>query len=676
MKSPSNEPCRATEMHENRLSDAVTQALLPAASRLIGTPFAANSQLLNSVRKCAAMSCLLLLAAFTSCGHPPTANLPSVIVLGIDGMDPAFLEAHWAALPNLDRLRREGEFKRLGTTMPPQSPVAWATFLTGSDPTSHGIYDFVHRDPRTLLPFSSMGETLPLRRVLPLGAFQIPLSSPQIRTFRHGRPFWDSLTAHGIPVTILRMPMDYPPLDSGGEFLSGMGVPDMEGTFGTFSFFTDDPAETTHDVPGGRIVSTRIHDGRALLPIPGPPNPYRRDGAFATVDLRVDLDATAPVARFTVAGQPFVLQQGEWSDWIEVEFPLIAGWTSAHGMFRVYARQLVPGFEVYVSPVNVDPRRPEIRISAPASYSRSLAESAGLYYTQGMPQDTAALRQHVFDRQEYLAQSRMVAREHLALLRQAVMHFHGGLLFFHFFAVDQDSHMLWGRFGQDLLDTYRTVDDTVGWVRAHAAGATLIVMSDHGFASFNRAVDLNAWLLAEGFLRLRQPLTRDRHDLVSNVDWPLTRAYSLGLNSLYLNLQGREQHGSVARSDAPEVARQIAGRLSAFRDPETGRPVVASMWAPHPQFDGDIQYAPDLVVGFAAGYRASWDGALGSIGPAVVEENRDEWIGDHCIDPHAVPGVLLETRSSRLEDPDLKDLSASIPTLFGLPPAGSGRKLY
>jgi predicted AlkP superfamily phosphohydrolase/phosphomutase len=221
------------------------------------------------------------------------------------------------------------------------------------------------------------------------------------------------------------------------------------------------------------------------------------------------------------------------------------------------------------------------------------------------------------------------------------------------------------------------VDATVGWVRAQAREATLIVMSDHGFASFDRAVNLNAWLLGEGFLRLRRPLSEDQHDLDANADWSGTRAYSLGLNSLYLNLQNRESHGSVARTDAAKILQEIAGRLSAYRDPETGQPVVTAVWAPHPQFEGDVEYAPDLVVGFAPGYRASWDGALGSIAGAIVEENRDEWIGDHCMDPRAVPGVLLETRRSRLPDPELKDLSASIPTLFGLPPAGSqGRRLY
>src|SRR5436190_21930002 len=71
---------------------------------------------------------------------------PSLIVLGVDAMDPNFVERHWNSLPNLARLRDQGYFGRLGTTTPPQSPVAWSTFITGLEPGEHGIFDFVHRD--------------------------------------------------------------------------------------------------------------------------------------------------------------------------------------------------------------------------------------------------------------------------------------------------------------------------------------------------------------------------------------------------------------------------------------------------------------------------------------------------------------------------------------------------
>jgi predicted AlkP superfamily phosphohydrolase/phosphomutase len=279
----------------------------------------------------------------------------------------------------------------------------------------------------------------------------------------------------------------------------------------------------------------------------------------------------------------------------------------------------------------------------------------GLYYTQGIPEDTAALRQHVFDRAEYLAQSRSASHEQLALLKQSVTDFRGGFLFFHFFGVDQDSHMLWRKFDADLLATYRMVDDAIGWVRAHSPNATLVVMSDHGFSTFTRAVNLNTWLLSQGYLKLRKPISEDAHDILTNADWTRTAAYAMGLNSLYLT------HASDTQAN-DAILNEVAEKLKAFRDPDTGAAVVTSVWAPHSR----SEYAPDLIAGYAPGYRCSWDAALGGISRATVEDNQDEWIGDHCIDPQFVPGVLLINRKSGLTNPALQDLPAWILARFGV----------
>jgi predicted AlkP superfamily phosphohydrolase/phosphomutase len=599
--------------------------------------------------------CLFALASvLAACDAPHVSNYPAVIVLGIDGMDPNFLEAHWPDLPNLDQLRRDGEFQRLATTTPPQSPVAWSTFITGTDATQHGIYDFVSRNPRTLLPFSSLGEMEPARGIS-IGSYRIPLGSPKVHKFRRGAAFWETLKQRGIPVTLVKVPMDYPPDDDAAEALAGLGVPDMQGTFGTFTFFTDDAAETARAVSGGRIVPVRVENHRAVLLVSGPANPFRRDARQTEAAMTVDIDPVQPAARFTLGNTAFILRQGEWSDWVQVEFPLIAGLPSARGMFRVYAKQLAGGFRVYVSPVNIDPSSPEAKISTPNSYSADLARKTALYYTQGIPEDTSALRQHIFDRAEYLTQSRIASREQLALLKQSVADFRGGFLFFHFFGVDQDSHMLWRKFDSDLLATYKMVDDAIGWTRAHSENATIVVMSDHGFSTFNRAVNLNTWLLSQGYLKLRTPISEDAHDLLANADWPHSKAYAMGLNSLYLN------HAAGVDQSAA-VLNEIAEKLKAFRDPDTAAPVVTSAWEPHSR----SEYAPDLIAGYAPGYRCSWDAALGGISRAIVEDNQDEWIGDHCIDPQFVPGVLLVNHKSGLANPALQDLPAWILARFGV----------
>lgn len=610
----------------------------------------------------------LLVSVLLSCANKTSKQWPLVVVLGVDGMDPVFLSRHLTDLPNLRALAQQGEFKPLQTTMPPQSPVAWSTFSTGLDPVQDGILDFVYRDPRTMMPFSAMGETEAPAHELMFGPYQLPMGTPKVKTFRRGEVFWKVLAGAGVPVKILRMPVNYPPEPGEGDSLSGMGVPDMRGTFGTFTFYTDNPAEQPHDVAGGQFVPVSMNGDRALLTVEGPANPYRRDGARSSVMLTVDVDPFEEVARFRVQDQTFILRSGEWSEWIPVSFPVLDGFKSAHGMFRVYAKGFRPNLEIYVSPVNFDPSHPDAEISRPSSYSADISRKIGLFYTQGMPEDTSAYRHNVFDRDEYLTQAASVAGEQIRMLQSQLAGFRHGFLFIHLSGVDQNSHMLWGKFDDDLLHTYQTFDTAVGWVMKHEPEATIIVMSDHGFASFTRTVNLNAWLLQRGLLREES----------SQIDWPKTSVYALGLNAVYLNLAGRERNGIVSKSQAPEVLRHVSEQLLGLRDPRNGSRVVARVWSPHPDFRGDIQYIPDLIVGFAPPYRSAWEGSLGSPAGPVVADNNDPWVGDHCMAPEYVPGVLLSNRKSQTDSPRLKDLTASILSLYHVAhPAGmKGKSIY
>jgi predicted AlkP superfamily phosphohydrolase/phosphomutase len=603
--------------------------------------------------------------AASGCGHRAAVS-KKVIVLGIDGMDPAFLERHWSSLPNLDRLRREGDFKRLGTTIPPQSPVAWSTFITGLDPGGHGIFDFVHRDPATMSPFSSLGETVESKHKLHIGPYTLPLASGEVRSFRQGKAFWQILAEQGVPATILRMPVNFPPVHCQCQELSGMGTPDLQGTFGTFTFFTDDPSAVTEDVPGGRIVHVNLQANDAVLPVDGPVNSLRKGRPKTRVDIVVHVDP-AGAARFDLPGERIILKQGEWSDWLRVSFPMIPT-VSASGMVRIYAKQLQPRLQIYVSPVNIDPSRPELPISNPASYSRDLAKAIGPFYTQGIAEDTAALRRGVFQLPEYLAQSRKVTEEQLAMLRYAIARFTGGVFFQHLLGIDQNSHMLWAKHEPELLETYQRIDEAVGWVRAHAGDATLIVMSDHGFAAFDRAFHLNTWLYREGFLSLDDPANTGPDELFTHVDWSRTQAYALGLNGLYLNLRGRERQGVVEPGDsAQRLLRVISRRLLEYRDAPSGAQVVSDVYLPRELFHGGaMAMAPDMIVGYSPGYRSSWESALGAVPAETIEDNRDAWIGDHCIAARHVPGVLITNHPMRLTDPKLADLTVGILREFGV----------
>jgi predicted AlkP superfamily phosphohydrolase/phosphomutase len=576
--------------------------------------------------------CLVLLVLLLTPGCSEVQK--KVIVIGVDGMDPRFVERHWSDLPNLAALRREGSFSRLQTTTPPQSPVAWSTFITGLDPDAHGIFDFVHRNPKTHEMFLSTDKTIDPRFKLSLGPYELPLQSSRVESLRRGTPFWVTLAARGVPVTIVKMPTNYPPVKR-GRAIAGMGTPDLRGTQGTFAFYTDAEDQVSHDVSGGLIRKVTVANSHVDLPVEGPPDSLRKDRAYSTVSMAVDIDPERPVARLQVGDELAVIQQGEWSDWIPADFPLIPHLASARGMFRVFAKQLHPRLELYVSPVNVDPMKPALPVSYPASFAKEF----GRFYTVGIPEDTAAIRQGVFDLPQFLSQTRLVLNDEQRMLRESLDRFRGGFLFYYFSSVDENSHILWGRHDADLLKIYRAVDSSIGEAMRREPDATVIVMSDHGFSTFDRAVNLNTWLLEQGLLA---------RTTAGGIDWTNTRAYALGLNALYLT-----------GADRQDVKR----RLLAWRDPKNGRPVVEAVAETHPA-PQNRDVAPDLIVGYSPGYRASWATGLGEVPDVELEDNTDAWIADHCIDAAEVPGVLFATKGFELPHPSLKNLSGAILKLF------------
>ncbi|HZC42936.1 MAG TPA: alkaline phosphatase family protein, partial [Acidobacteriaceae bacterium] len=194
--------------------------------------------------------CFLL----AGCSRRSAVDNQKIIILGPDGMDPTFLESHWGSLPNLNRLRQMGGFRRLQSTIPPQTPTAWSTMSTGLDPGGTGIFDFILRDPKTMTLLSSMADVEPPSHTLSIGPYVLPLSPGHEKRFLEAKTFWQILDKAGVPSIILRMPNNFPPLPTKSLTISGLGTPDLRGGYGTFTYFTDDPMAVAHDVPGGIIV--------------------------------------------------------------------------------------------------------------------------------------------------------------------------------------------------------------------------------------------------------------------------------------------------------------------------------------------------------------------------------------------------------------------------------------
>jgi predicted AlkP superfamily phosphohydrolase/phosphomutase len=640
-----------------------------------------------------ALLCAALIS-FPGCSRadspPGSARL---IVLGVDGMDPVLMREYIAAgkTPNLARLASSGGFVSLGTSTPPQSPVAWSNFITGMDSGAHGIFDFLHLDRGTLTPYSSTARVRPAKREpLKLGRWRIPLGGEETLQLRDGRAFWELLEAEGIPASLFQMPANYPPIPS-GRAISGMGTPDMKGTSGTFAYYTDEPGIAAGPVSGGVIHRIAIRKGAFHGAIEGPPNAFLAGAPYATSPFTAWPDQENPVALIEVGEHRLLLNAGEWSDWVELEFEL-APFVSVPGMVRFHLRQASPHFALYVSPVNIDPTRPAQPIAHPKEYSSELAAAAGPFYTEEMPEDTKALSAHVLEPREFLAQSELVLDERRKLLRHELDRFfeeqRSGLLFFYFSTIDQRHHMLARQadpyhpfheldtppdLANAIARSYAEIDELVGRVMQRLdANTTLVVMSDHGFAPFRRQAHLNSWLERNGYLVLKDPSRRHQYEWLKGIDWSRTRAFAIGLNSLYLNVRGREQHGIVPISQRGALAREIATALGSWKDPATGDAVVTQAIMREDAYHGPhLLEAPDIVVGYARGYRASWATTTGKVPAVLLEDNDEEWSGDHCIDSREVPGVLLVNRPLKpgVAEPDLMDLTVTILDHFGVKPA-------
>ena len=629
---------------------------------------------------------LILMLATSALG----AEQPKVLVLGLDGMDPILLQKFRdeGVMPNFDKFVADGgQVTPFATSTPPQSPVAWSNFITGMDSGGHGIFDFIHRDPITLMPYFSASEAKGPTRFWRLGEWKLPRGGAEVRNLRQGTAFWELLSEKGVDVTIFKVPSNFPPVDCEARSLSGMGTPDITGNYGISTLITDDPP-VNRDLGGGRVVSVYMEKGNFTADLAGPPNPFREGDPESRVDVVGRVDRENRAVWLTVGDEELVLNEGEWSDWVTVEFEMIPVLKKVRGICRLYLIEVAPHLRLYVTPVQIDPVMPEMPISTPGSYSREIAEETGLYYTQGLPDDTSALENNFIDDEGYVQQSDLVLQERLKQLGAELERFaalESGLLFFYFNSPDQTCHMIWRNMDAGspthatsdlnhthrIRDVYAELDAAVGLaVQKAGPDATVMIMSDHGFAPWNRAFHLNTWLYNNGYLVLQDGYKPEDVEMLLGVDWWRTKAYAIGINGLYINQAGREQQGSVEPGSArEELIAELKIKLEAVVDPLDGRRAIKTADRADQVYHGDLRdTGPDIVVGYYRGWRGSNESALGCITAVEFEDNMLKWSGDHCIAADEVPGVLLANRPILRENPALIDMAPTILKLFGIEP--------
>ncbi|MHC4940164.1 MAG: alkaline phosphatase family protein [Planctomycetota bacterium] len=632
-----------------------------------------------------------------------------VIVLGFDGVDPKILGEYLGRLPAIRTLAEEGSFAACRTTNPPESPVAWATFATGRNPGGHGIFDFVRRDldaRDTYQPKNGMVDRVP-----PIfGRFGFPIRPPRAINRRKGEPFWDPISRAGYRVSILRMPLTFPAeLARGGELLAGLGVPDLRATNGSYTLFAAGPDANEGDTEfGGRHLKIYPDAGRADSRLEGPPDPRRpNSGArlWASVRFRFAVDSASVAVG---DGNAVPLQPGLYSEWVPVVFragPLVR----LKGLVRFLLLRGGKYPAVYASPIQIAPHAPPVPISVPRGFAGEMAERVGLRKTSGWPEDTFAANDGVLDDVMLFRDIRDTYRANERVLLDRLDHGGASLVAMVFTATDRMSHMFFryrdkqhpahnpARIAdfventavQDpILESYRWMDETVAQVRARMGDDdVLLIVSDHGFHSWRYGVNLNTWLLENGYLALKDSTSpRTQRNLkqffgtgisTGEIDWSRTRAYALGLGQIYLNKAGRESEGIVG--DGAALREEIAGKLARLRGPD-GKPAFTTIHEGERIFHGAyMRDAPDLQCAFASGYRVSWQTALLGVPRRIFEPNLYPWSGDHCSNDAAqTPGIFLSNRELLKRDPALEDIARTVCALFDLePPQGAeGRDLF
>jgi predicted AlkP superfamily phosphohydrolase/phosphomutase len=615
----------------------------------------------------------------------PKASIKRLIVVGLDGQEPKLTDRFMkeGLLPNFSALAKEGSYTRLKTTFPSLSPVAWSSFSTGTHPARHNIFDFLDRDRRTYLPLLSSTHIGKVDRFLKLGKWRLPLRKPELRLLRRSKPFWTILGEHRIWSTVLRVPITFPPDRFYGAELSAMCVPDLLGTQGTFLLYTTRPAGARFK-EGGLRYEVTIDAERITATLQGPENTFVEGNPPLTLPLLIRLDRAAERAHVEVGGTATTLATGKLSDWVPLRFTAIPGVT-VKGLTRLLVTEMGDHFSLYVAPINLDPESPAMPISHPSYYATYLAKKVGPYATLGLAEDTWALNEGVTDDGTFLEQTYDIDREREEMFFAALERLDSGSLVCVFDATDRIQHMFWRDIdaghpaarGRDkaphrdaIRELYRHNDGLVGRVRERMReGDVLMVISDHGFTSFRRGVNLNQWLMREGYLALK-PGADGRAEWLRDVDWSKTKAYVLGLTGLFLNLKGREAQGTVEPgAEAAALKAEIIRKLHALRDEEKKTIGINEAFDSAALYSGPyLENAPDLIIGYNAGYRISWDCATGVIAGAVFEDNLKPWSGDHCVDPRLVPGVFFCNRKVTTAEPALIDIAPTALRLFGIEP--------
>ena len=655
---------------------------------------------------------------------PQRRSAERVFVIGFDGMDPTLTSKFIAEgkLPNLQKLASSGTYRTLGTTQPSESPVAWASFATGVNPGKHNIFDFLVRDFETYMPDLAMVDktTNPLK--LLWGT--IPIARPKPLSTRGGTSFWVTAGLDGIKSKVLTVPVTFPPEDvEHGELLAGLPVPDIRGTVGTFYYWATDLSSFEEGSPefGGYLKRLLFDGGVSKTFLRGPESPVLKQEEAALrekqkkgtssaadekrlADLKTTKDVNIPitinwkensgVVDLDVDGNRLTLKQGEWSGWVPMTFK-VNTFIRLHAMTQFFIQRADSELQIYAHPANFDPRNPPTAISKPDSFAPDLAKRIGLYRTIGWAESMdKSLQEGRTDEASFLYDADKAFDDREKVIFENLKDPDWDLFVAAIETTDRVSHMFFrlidpkhpmydkdlaAKYGDAIEKVYRRADTLVGkLLAAMPPNTTFMVMSDHGFHTFRRGVNLNTWLVQHGYMVFdgQESPKKGLDDLFGRgqfwegVDWSRTRAYAVGLGQIYFNLKGRESRGIVSPGAEYEaLQKEIGDALVKELDPDDKAQIFRAIYRRDEIYKGEyLRNAPDLQVGFNDGYRVGWQDTMGGVQRSFVENNTRRWSGDHCATATEISGgVFFSTKKIASESPHIMDLAPTILETLGVP---------
>ncbi|MBL7197685.1 MAG: alkaline phosphatase family protein [Candidatus Omnitrophica bacterium] len=562
-----------------------------------------------------------------------------VLVIGIDAFNQRVIDGLAEKLPNFKGLET---YTKLETTIPPETPVAWSAASTGTNPGKYGIFDFVNRDPKTYLP------------KLNLAKEKGGMIKTQYTSAMKGIPFWRILSQNNIQSTVIRFPVTFPPEKVNGRMLSGLGTIDIKGMLNSYSFYTDEDCKLDSE---GKIIKIDLYANTADTYISGAVIRKSHKIEYLKADMKITIEDKQTI--IDVYGKKYAVKTKGWSDMVRVRFRI--GFKNIYGICNAYLISTKP-FRMYLSSVQIDPENQVVDITYPKDYGKELVKQIGMFHTLGIPEDTKAVTENKIDKSVFLEQVRHIEEERYKMFWYEFKRFKKGAFVFVFDSGDRLNHIFWkeNEISKEIEDYYIEKDNFIGEVISKLDDNTaLIVLSDHGFSNFKREVNINSWLVEEGYMKVN----KNEGSLFKFVDWGNTKAYSLGFTSLYINKKGREGKGIV---EDESLIDEIIIKLGKLKD--NNKDVFTNIYKSKEIYNGRyIDTAPDIIIGFSDGYRMSWSNAVGGLDKEIIFDNTTKWKGDHLIDRTHVPGILFTNFKINTKNPDIIDVAPTILKLFNVP---------